>query len=1501
MAVLSLINSALDEIILQEAGGRFERLAVAIGKQRWPELIAHQHKRDFGLDAYAPASETPEKVGKGLAASITATLMKVSEDARTGKKNHPDLKRLLFVTPAKVGNTKRRQWQQAIRKDHGLELLLIEREEIITLMTLPENARLCAIHLYLDFDPDPKVADLIQRTGRAAAAVTRNWAARTKEHPLVDLSAVRLDPNGAESSEVLSLEQIDNTLSQGGRIVLEAPAGRGKTTTLIQLAQRVGSTSTPFMVELPSWTTSGHMILEHIAGMPEFQAERLTPADLAKVRRTEPFLFLLNGWNEVTESSSAQADIALRDLERDFPGAAIIVATRTHHLSPPLHGASRMRLLRLDREQRAAYLGARLGVKAAELRARIDADASLDQLTRTPFFLSEVATLFESGADIPSTKIGVLSQAVRLQEQREEHRNPLQAAPIHGQQSDYLKALATEMTQRGAVALSEVDARASVAATIVGLMDNGQIERVGAPTVLAGLTAHHLLERIEYPQSEFRFEHQQFQEYYAALGLRARLIDLPSGDANATARFTAHYVNDPAWTEPLRMIAETFGERTGDEGTQTQNVQAGVNLVNMALAVDRVFAGELARLCGAPVWSQVRSKVVERFRASYAISDANHRQYAIAAMLATGWDDFGDILLPLFSGEDRQARLRTYRLWPDIKLSSLGSDWRDEVRGWSEEARADFVSELLHHRLDDEVASFAVEDSSAAVKRAAASGLIWTGSDDVLTRVLVSMDKHTFEEVSRKRPKDVPPALRPRAIAALRKCVERMSDHPARLRVALDLIELGEAGLDDVLKDAMTALPGPYTRELDPRTIQAALKHLGETDPAWTSEWVTIQIAEGVFYDHEEWLRFATVIPADLVETYLHRFETEDLRNTRLESMITVIAAQADANLAKRVFAKLRELHRKVDAKPDQRHEFEWQSIRQLESLFRGLPDDVVAAGILSCVRNGNPRDITVATNLLSRVARSDMEPLRIADADLKARLRAYLKGSVDLVLGQEDFYGERKADLASSIAQVGEPADMADLVTLIRADIERMRRGWAARAAGDKGPLADGGTVTYAGWHIAAVVHLDPAGAEQVLIDLLPEPEYSRDVAAAMARDFVPKRENPLSQGLRYELMWAAREGRTSPPPDDQRRTRFAAALNAEIGRLREQSQDGEPTARDRELAKALAAIDGRGSAAVVLDAISVPGEWDQYTCLEAAERLLMGGVVMPATIVFALVDSVLVRTKDWISDPDRYLLHRILMLCPFVDNPSAGIAKMREAIGERRLGGEVLREVVTALGESRSDAAIDLLHEFASDTKTFRQFEDNFINAVAALDTPRARELLLGFVEPGIHAIALTPYPHTEDMLVARITELAHRSSDVAARLRRLCERDLPAKNHHILSRIMARLGTPEALVANLKLIDDSKSPSIPRGVWEQLEGAFVEQQSYRQDPSVFTVHAQASNELRSRLFGMAIEDSKRRKSAVSLLGQIETWRLEYGRPTGEPRHPGLASGQPWPLEPL
>jgi hypothetical protein len=1498
MAVLRTdIERALDELASQEEGMRFQGLAVVLGKKLWPELIARQRKKDLGLDAYAPASMTQDKVGKGLAASITPTLKKISTDAKTAKQNFPDLKMLLFVTSAKVGNAPRKEWEEAIYNDHGLDLYIIEREEIITQMLMPENASLRSSFLLLDIDAEPHVLDLINRTRRAAVAVTQAWAVKTKGHPLIDLAAVRIDLNGVESADVMSLEQIGQALSRSRRIVVEGPAGRGKTTTLIQLAQRMQTAGTAFIIELPAWTSSRRGILEYIAGMPAFQAEALTAVDLAKVQQKEPFLLLLNGWNEIAESNSLQAHDALRELERDFPSAGIIVATRTHHLTPPLPGALRLRLLRLGREQRAAYLTARFGAKGAVLRARIDSDHSLDELTRTPFILSEVASLFEAGAEIPSTKFDVLREVLRLQEQRHEHRNALQATPISGGQTDYLKALATAMSRRGAVALPEADARAVVATAVRELAHLGQIEPVGAPAVLATLTAHHVLERVDYPQTAFQFEHQQLQEYFAALDIRARLLDLRDDDPDATGCFTVEYVNDPAWGEPLRMIAETFAEVPGEGEDDKRNTRAGGKLVAMALAVDLVFAGELAQLCGANVWKEVRTLVVERFRTIYAIHDEDYRQYALAAMLATGADDFNDIIVPLLSGEDQQARHGAYRLWPDIQVSSLGPNWGEQVRGWSDEARVDFVSQLLQHGVDADVLKFAIEDGCVEVKKAAISVLMWTKSDDALIGVLESTDEQTFEDVAHKNADLIPSALKQKTIAALRKFVESTTNGSARLRTVLELIDLGETGMDRSVKDAMDALSSGEMRNLGTHYIQPALMYLQKSDPAWVSEWLAMNIVEGFLYEHEHWLQFATAIPDGLVEKYLQRLETEDLDHAHLKGVIAVVAAHADAGIAARVFTSVRDLWRKANAGLGERNKFAWQLTNQLEAMYRQLKGDVAAAGILASVSDGDPLDIEVAARLLSRVARLDVESICIVDGNLKTRLRRYLTASVGLVIRQEDFSGEDKAHLASSIAQVGQPEDVTNLVSLIRADIDRIRRGKAARAAGDRGLLGNGGTMSYASWHIAAVMRLNPTGVDQLLIDLLSEPEYSSEAAAAMARIFLPKPVHPFERTFRYDHMWAAR-AHTSPSGDVQRSAMYVSALHAAIEHLQAQDQNGKPAPGVNPLANALAIIDGRGSLTTVIDIIAMPCQWNEYLRLDTAERLLMSGAVLPATTMFAMIDAILTRTEKWMDDSDRTLLRRILALCPFVDDPAVGIAKMRHVLGIRRLGGFELRELVAALGESRTCAAVDLLCELASNAETFEQCQGYFIDAIATFDTLRARELLISFVDPNIQGFALTRQHHHEEKLIAHLAELARRRVEVATLLQKLCELDLPELNRHVLSKVLHRLGTPEAFAANLGLIDDAKPSPVPAGVFNQLEDTFVERRPSGSNANVFTAHARASNEMRARLFRMAVGDQFRRKSAFMLLGKIEVWRLEYGRPLGEPRHPDFGSGQSWPI---
>ena len=130
----------------------------------------------------------------------------------------------------------------------------------------------------------------------------------------------------------------------------------------------------------------------------------------------------------------------------------------------------RARLLSLTRSERTLYLKARLGANADELRQRIETDVELDGLTRTPFVLAEVASLFQAGIPIPSTKLEVLGAVARLVEQNDEHRNALSRAPLRGHAESYLAELAQQFPAHHAIGASHPFADRHLARRILAVI-----------------------------------------------------------------------------------------------------------------------------------------------------------------------------------------------------------------------------------------------------------------------------------------------------------------------------------------------------------------------------------------------------------------------------------------------------------------------------------------------------------------------------------------------------------------------------------------------------------------------------------------------------------------------------------------------------------------------------------------------------------------------------------------------------------------------------------------------------------------------------------------------------------------------------------------------------------------------------------------------------------------------------------------------------------------------
>jgi hypothetical protein len=1395
------IDRALEELIAHEEGMRFQELAVVLAKQKWPELIASQWHNDGGLDADAPASVAEGRKAKGVASSITATLGKIKGDATKTKTSFSDLAVLIFVTPKKVTNPTIKAWTEEIKKDLDLELVVMPREEIITSLMMPQNVALCRSILGMHVALEPDEVELIARVREAVAEVARNWRAhpRMANRPIVPLRAEKLDAVGKATSEILGTDSLRSALAQAQRIALEAPGGGGKTTTLVQLATGTAPEDTLiFLVDLPAWVLSSNDILEFIASTRPFRARNINAADLARLAAREHFSFLLNGWNEVADNQSNSAVTALRQLERDFPAAGLMVATRTHYITPPLPGAFRAKLLPFDRLQRDDYLRQTLGNRTEELRLQLEGNRVLDTLTRTPLILAEVVTIFLSGGPIPTTRIGVLGAVMKLVENSDEHRPHLQAAPIFNGAQHYLEKLASEMTARGEVVIAEDHARSVVQLVSVALVVKSQITTVPDPaTVLHALSAHHVLEQIDYPSAAFRFQHQQFQEFYAARNLVDALGELvQGGDDIANKAFAACYINQPIWEESLRMVAEEIRLRSEDGVTKKAAIESGVRLINLALSVDPIIASDLSRLCGAFVSREIGVTVGNVLREWYSVGEPHHKQLALAAMLATGSDDFTDILGPLLTDKDRQVRLSTYEAGEFFYPTSLGADWRRVVDGWSEEARADFVTEVTHRGLMADIGgSFAMNDPSPKVREQAVQQLSWIGANDALMRVVQALDNTGLEAVlPALDPQAIPDAARLRFVDANR----RLLTHDTK---PLDRLLLGEKlGDTAVVLDLMTELSAlsPPLDQYAEHAIVEALKIVGKRNQAWVSTWVTGKLLDGTLLgDH--WAPFVQSVPQQQADDLIDRLAARELQYREASSVRIILSASATPAFATRIFARLCEVQR-VISKPGAQP-LEWRCLDQLRDAFRALPIDIEVTGIMEVLNGAFVADTFRAVAEVFGRVNMDAEELRSAISEpLRQSLRRYLKEGISRLLADDLFEDSTRSNVAIALARLGDPEDLADLRRIIDADIYRQK--------------AKPSSSSYVNWFIQALLMLDAAGTDIALIDLLHEQKYEEWAARGLFQLVMPPNPSKpwLGNTTNFEAIWAARAGARPPGFDPPRAKRYAQALKQRIAELKEESagiaKPERHLGRMKGLAVLLAALDGRDSASVVIETLTPPpSQWDAFARMNGIRALLMSGATLRLDSMLGVLDPAIEHTlsRGLYNDQNLSLLTDCLELLLFSDDVARAIERIEEVMSPFQYRPYQFRKLIVALGYCRSEAAVEFLLKLARGTGGLQNIEDAWIEALGRLGVPSARQILLSYIDPEIPGTGINiSFDHRNTQhYAAFVAEWARQNETLKQRLLTLSDSVLTPVQKTLLVAIYRALGSEEAILAGANLL--------------------------------------------------------------------------------------------------
>jgi hypothetical protein len=226
-------------------------------------------------------------------------------------------------------------------------------------------------------------------------------------------------------------------------------------------------------------------------------------------------------------------------------------------------------------------------------------------------------------------------------------------------------------------------------------------------------------------------------------------------------------------------------------------------------------------------------------------------------------------------------------------------------------------------------------------------------------------------------------------------------------------------------------------------------------------------------------------------------------------------------------------------------------------------------------------------------------------------------------------------------------------------------------------------------------------------------------------------------------------------------------------------------------------------------MEIMMLPSQWDEWTRADAIEALLFSGARLSAeeavTILNPAIEYALSHSYE---QQAAYLLQRCLCFLPFVDPPSTGIARIKEVIAATRVLDYELREVVTALGYSRSNVAFELLLELATaGGNGFNVIAGEWIEALAALDTPESKRVLLSFVDPDIAQLGVEQHfeSHNRERLASHIVDTARAQSTVRERLYLLCNRELSQSKRVLLAEVITGLATQDAAIVGLNLIHD------------------------------------------------------------------------------------------------
>lgn len=1306
------------------------------------------------------------------------------------------------------------------------------------------------------------------REDAAAFRRTRYWT----EHAI----ELKLRLKGDAGADSFSAHDLAITTEAFNEIVILSPPGTGKTTTLLQLAEAIidkrGAVAN--FLPLDDWSAQSHSLFESILERQAFRPYRQD--HLRLLAHTGELTLVLDGWNQLDGASRRRARNELEGLCRDFPKLGIVISSRNLSVAVPF-ATTVVAIEPLDHAQQRQVASEMRGADGETLLEEARAIPGLRELVSVPLFLNAILRL-SPGSRLPTTKEGVLAAFVEQHNQVANRSEALRDATL-GHEQEILADLAAAATRTANTSLPDGNARASVQTTQRRLADEGQISAYSAPqpmTVLDALIAEHLLVRSSGTSAGYSFQHQQFQEWYASFAVEHAMRNMAAGDATAAEQLAIEFLDVRPWEESILFASERMASGT------SADLDAVAKTIVRCLSIDPMLAAEI--IFRAPAaWGRVEHEVTGFLRRWHQPDKVDR---AIGFIVNSGRPEFAELLWPLLADSEHRRHLDVLRAGRRFPPSLL-PDMETRLATLEELTRAEVLGEMVGHGGMEGAlfaASVAQTDSSVHVKKEVVKSLYWHGADQQAARVLQDAPLELWQELASGHPLTEihNTAVATRMAAERRAAFERMQNPGHKLHFVLN----GNVDGIDTEQEVFTLLADPAL-EVRASAADHALYRAHERYPSIVASALVRRIEQGLEIPFRALLLLQEqhiVTDEDPIRSMVNNAALDEKIRTNAASIIGPVS------IGRLIDAQL-ELDAPAASDPAARRPLAEQQ-RFLEGLVITAPYSSLVAAVLARADTTDPRRIALFAELLAshRGQDSVIRPPAILEEEQKTQLVDTLLRWVPTMVDAADSTRAELAELARAIGSVGDARLAEPLDRLLSEDLRRWDISRAALVASGYRDQTSDARRSWTNWYQRAFIAIGTEQAKSRLIQRLSHPQFGAEAASALMqlweqRHLVATPSTFSRTFLREMAVRCGRRLREHPPAPE------ALAILGTVASLLEGGNEDEQLHAIR-LAVAVFRMPCGDISALVHRLIKLPAplslQQDLYIALALSGERLQADAIR-SCIRALLVESV---AKPWVLGDNGSAFFRWAELLAFSEHPAAMLDEVAALEQSHLKQPYQLRGLLAALGASAEPTAEDVLIRFATLIPGLAQ-QHEWLVALRTRGTESSGRALLQLLRDGIFD---EPKHRDAEALGTYLAQLAKNHPAFRIEMLELIKNLRKGTLTLAIEHALLTLSDTESILSLIHYY--ARTGQTGNSLYMSIKKSLVDERPSVQFSGAAILLPVPANDLRRRLFTLALAQSSEADIARQCLTLIDGIREDYGYPESETRHPDIRSRQPWPL---